>query len=38
MAKKIVGYIKLQIPVYEGNAEGSAVLHHGSRPKWETVI
>ena len=24
--------------MYEGNAEGSAVLHHGSRPKWETAI
>ena len=28
--------IKMQM--YEGNAEGSAVLHHGSRPKWETAI
>lgn len=28
--------IKMQM--YEGNAEGSAVLHHGSRPKWETSI
>ncbi|OFN61523.1 AsmA family protein [Eikenella sp. HMSC061C02] len=28
--------IKMQM--YEGNAEGSAVLHRGSRPKWETAI
>ncbi len=28
--------IKMQM--YEGNAEGSAVLHYDSRPKWETAI
>ncbi|OAM36933.1 hypothetical protein A7P98_03060 [Eikenella sp. NML080894] len=28
--------IKMQM--YDGNAEGSAVLHHGSRPKWEAAI